>query len=44
MLSRGYSDRFPTLTPPASASPAWSFAIVVLLALLWLAGLLEATA
>jgi cobalt/nickel transport system permease protein len=40
MLSRGYRDRLPTLaTGPARRT--WSVAIVTLLALIWLAGLVE---
>ncbi|UCC71063.1 MAG: cobalt ECF transporter T component CbiQ [Gemmatimonadota bacterium] len=41
MLSRGYSDRLPTLQPAATVSRAWSLTIVGLLALVWLGGLLE---
>jgi len=41
MLSRGYQYRLPTLRPPANVTATWSLAIVAVIALVWLAGLIE---
>ena len=41
MLSRGYRDSLPTLHAAPATSPAWSVAIVGLLAVVWIGGLLE---
>ncbi len=41
MLSRGYQHRLPTLRPPANLTATWSLTIVAVIALVWLAGLIE---
>ncbi len=41
MLSRGYTGQLPTLRSRPQANPAWSAAIVALLALVWLGGVIE---
>lgn len=41
MLSRGYTGQLPTLQSAPQISPAWSAAILALLAAVWLGGIIE---
>jgi cobalt/nickel transport system permease protein len=43
MLSRGYRGRLPVLHPVADVPGTWSLMIVALIALVWLAGIMEVT-